>query len=100
MPEKIAGGRRTKNAQGWAANLMAATKTGVFAADVGSWTAGDSVQDATATALKWARDANALVCSAVMPEGQDGVKGAELGGKYYEENAAVVEMQVAKGGFV
>lgn len=49
--------------------------------------------------LKWANEANGLVCTHVLPEGVEGVKGKELAGGEYERRAwEVVRMQIARGG--
>jgi len=58
-----------------------------------------SLQNVTAVSLKWANEANALVCTHVLPNGVEGVRGMELAGGEYEMKAwEVVRMQIARGG--
>lgn len=35
----------------------------------------------------------------MLPEGPDAIRGQELGGKYYEAAAPVIEVQVARAGY-
>lgn len=49
--------------------------------------------------MLWASDANAYVCSTVLPNGTDAVFGKELSGAYYETAIPVVKKQIAKAGY-
>lgn len=50
------------------------------------------------TSLGWAQEANAFVCTAVLPKGIQGLVGRDLSGTYFEDAVPVVELQVAKAG--
>ena len=49
-------------------------------------------------AMEWATESNLLVCSYVLKDGVDGIKGKELSGKYYAGAAPIVEAQISKAG--
>ncbi|KAG9241820.1 hypothetical protein BJ878DRAFT_427279, partial [Calycina marina] len=51
------------------------------------------------TATKWATDANALVCTVVMPDGVDALQTSDLYPTYYNSVVPTVDMQIAKGGY-
>ena len=63
MPEKLIGGDTLADAQGWATTLIADIETGAYASEAASWIAGDDINDAVTSAMGWATDANALVCT-------------------------------------
>lgn len=58
-----------------------------------------SLEDPESSALIWAGESNAYVCSTVLPKGKDGVENVELGGEYFEAAVPVVETLVARAGF-
>ncbi|EHK98420.1 putative Nuclease S1 [Glarea lozoyensis 74030] len=58
-----------------------------------------SLGDPEGSALIWAGESNAFVCSTVLPEGKEGVEGVELSGKYFENAVPAVESLVARAGF-
>ncbi|KAJ9155466.1 Nuclease S1 [Pleurostoma richardsiae] len=103
IPERAAGGvpRRKpfEAARRWADELTAEIRTGGFRAQSEAWLDGIDLADPTATALAWAREGNAYVCSTVLPEGPKAIVGQELGGDYYQKAAPVVEVQIARAGY-
>jgi hypothetical protein len=103
IPEKMMGGVPHSPflaAAGWARKLEGQIREGKFAqAAQEEWLADMDFEDPTATALEWAREGNKIVCSHVLPEGEEGVTDQELGGEYYEAAVPVVEVQVAKAGY-
>ncbi|KAK0718901.1 phospholipase C/P1 nuclease domain-containing protein [Apiosordaria backusii] len=103
IAEKLVGGIRRKPypfAKKWADELTEEIKSGKYAAESkDGWLRGTNITDPIATALRWAVEGNALVCTTVLPEGAEAIGGQELGGEYYDKAAPVVEKQVAKAGF-
>ena len=63
------------------------------------WLKGMDLEDPEGSALVWAGESNKVVCTHVLPEGQKGVEGLELGGQYFEDAVPVVESLVARAGF-
>ncbi|KAH8693401.1 S1/P1 nuclease [Phaeosphaeriaceae sp. PMI808] len=49
--------------------------------------------------MEWAREANALVCTVVLPDGVEGIKNKELSRWYLKAATAVIERQVFLAGF-
>ncbi|ORY17596.1 S1/P1 nuclease-domain-containing protein [Clohesyomyces aquaticus] len=101
MPEKLIGGYSLTDAKNWASNLTAEIKTGGYKSEAAGWLSGidENKPDGKATSLLWAKDANAYVCSTVVPQGADAVRGKELEGAYYDKAIPVIEMQIAKAGY-
>ncbi|KAL1851641.1 hypothetical protein Daus18300_012514 [Diaporthe australafricana] len=102
IAEKWVGGIRRKpyhEAQEWANELTSKIKDGDFKAQSKTWLDGVDFANPIKTALGWAREGNAYVCSHVLPEGPSAIVGQELGGDYYEKAAPVIELQVARAGF-
>ena len=99
IPEKLIGGYTLFDASRWAQNLTAAIKTGVYKNEAKGWLKGMDISDPVTTALMWARETNIFVCTVVLPEGVDGLKGKDLSGDYYEEAIPVVQLQVARAGY-
>ncbi|OTB02901.1 hypothetical protein M426DRAFT_190581 [Hypoxylon sp. CI-4A] len=83
----------------WAANLTDQIKSGKYEADSKLWTTGITFDDPISTAMHWANETNAFVCTHVFPEGPKEIAGQELAGDYYEKAAPVIELQVAKAGY-
>lgn len=98
IPEKLRGGYTLSDARAWAQNLTTEIESGVYATQAASWIEGLDVADPVATAMRWASEANAFVCSAVLPDGQAAVEDVDLGGGYYGRVVEVVEVQVARAG--
>ncbi|KAK4199596.1 putative nuclease S1 precursor [Triangularia verruculosa] len=103
IAEKLVGGIRRKPypfGKRWADELTEEIKSGKYAAESkAGWLKGTNITDPIATAMSWAVEGNALVCTHVLPEGADAIGGQELGGAYYDKAAPVVEEQVAKAGY-
>ncbi|KAJ4418585.1 hypothetical protein N0V82_005471 [Gnomoniopsis sp. IMI 355080] len=102
IAERWVGGVRRKpynEAQKWASELTAKITDGEFKTESTKWLDGVDFEDPIGTALGWAREGNAYVCSHVLPEGPAAIVGQELGGEYYEKAAPVIEVQVARAGY-
>ncbi|KAF3765053.1 S1 nuclease, partial [Cryphonectria parasitica EP155] len=102
IAERWVGGVRRKpyaEAKQWADELTGEIRHGRFEAQSGKWLDGVDFEDPIGTALGWAREGNAYVCTHVLPEGPAAIAGQELGGEYYEKAAPVVEIQVARAGY-
>ncbi|RFU29485.1 hypothetical protein B7463_g6852, partial [Scytalidium lignicola] len=99
MPEKLVGGYSFADAHSWAANLTKEIKTGTYKSQAASWLDGINLEDPVATALTWAEEANAYVCTTVMPDGETSIEGQELSGSYYESCIPVIELQIARAGY-
>ena len=95
----LIGGYCLPYASAWAANLTLAIKDGAYSALKESWLEGMDLKDPVTSSLKWAEESNALICTTVLPEGVEGVKGKELSGVYFETAVPVVQLQVAKAGY-
>ncbi|CAK7202508.1 hypothetical protein SEUCBS139899_005231 [Sporothrix eucalyptigena] len=100
--EKIVGGVRGSPygaAQQLADQLVADIRSGKYQTESKSWLDGIKLDDVEGTALIWARESNAYVCTHVLPQGPKAIVGQELGDSYYDDAAPVVEIQVARAGF-
>ena len=97
MPEKFIGGTTISYAEQWATTLVTQIKSGSYASQAASWLQGINVADPVTTTMGWATEANAYVCSTVMPDGVDPLDGAQLDGDYYDSAMPVIELQVARG---
>ncbi|KAG6039451.1 hypothetical protein E4U41_002536 [Claviceps citrina] len=101
IAEKWLGGPQRKpypSAEQWAKQLAGEIEHGQFAAQREAWLKDLNFRDATETAMAWSREANALVCTHVLPEGAAAIENQELGGDYFEKAGPVVEVQVARAG--
>lgn len=98
MPEYLVGGYSLSDAQAWAKNLTAEINTGTYKSKVASWTKGLDVTDPVTTSMGWATEANAYVCTTVLPNGQAAVESVDLDGAYYKKAIPVVEIQIARAG--
>jgi len=99
MLEKLIGGYSLTDAQEWANTLTTQIKTGSYSSLSEAWLDGIDLSDPVTTALAWAIESNAFVCTTVMPEGVTGVENQELGGAYYEAAVPVFQLQVARAGY-
>lgn len=99
MPEQLIGGYTMSDAQTWASNLTDGINNGVYASESSSWLTGIDANDVVSTGMVWATDSNAFVCSVVIPNGVDVVKGQELDGDYYDSAIGTIELQIAKAGY-
>ncbi|KAI0406210.1 nuclease S1 precursor [Xylaria palmicola] len=102
IPESISGGSSMASAKSWATTLTAAINTGEYKSLAAGWITGLSVATAAsrqATALKWAAEANAYVCSTVLKGGIGAVENKDLSGAYTTAADPVVKLQIAKQGY-
>ncbi|TGO65811.1 hypothetical protein BCON_0001g01290 [Botryotinia convoluta] len=99
IPEKLVGGYSMGDAQDWANVLTSAIKMGIYQDQAQSWLEGMDISDPLTTALGWARDSNAFICTTVMPDGADALQGKELSGEYYDTSVPVIQLQVARAGY-
>ncbi|OCK80816.1 S1/P1 nuclease [Lepidopterella palustris CBS 459.81] len=99
MPEKLVGGYTLTDAKTWAKTLTTSIKTGAYSSQKSSWLSGINIDDPITTAMGWATDSNAYVCSTVLPDGVSAVSGQELDGSYYTTAVPVIELQIAKAGY-
>ncbi|KAH9891371.1 nuclease S1 precursor [Xylariomycetidae sp. FL2044] len=102
IPESISGGSSLSSAKKWATTLTTAIKSGKYASDANSWVRDLSVataNDRTASALEWATESNAHVCTTVLPDGVRAVEDEELSGDYTDLAQPVVALQIAKQGY-
>ncbi|TAQ91655.1 hypothetical protein B7494_g49 [Chlorociboria aeruginascens] len=99
MPEKLVGGYSLADALTWANILTAAIQTGAYQYEAASWLTGMALADPITTSLSWAAEANAYVCSTVLPDGVTAVQGKELNGTYYESAVPVIQLQIARAGY-
>ncbi|ETI21948.1 hypothetical protein G647_06018 [Cladophialophora carrionii CBS 160.54] len=94
--EQLAAGQ---DAQEFARNLTAAIRAGDYGWDSSTWFIGASLNDTKASAMTWAREANAYVCSDVLAAGVDAVEEGDLSGSYYKAHFDVARVQLARAGF-
>jgi len=102
IAERIVGGVRRQpyeEARKWAEGLKGEIETGKWSVSREGWLEGMGLDDVEGTALKWAGEGNAFICSHVLPEGPEAIVGQELAGEYYDKAAPVIELQVAKAGY-
>ncbi|KAK3676363.1 hypothetical protein LTR78_003638 [Recurvomyces mirabilis] len=99
MPEQLRGGYALSDARTWATNLTTEIKTGIYKSRASSWVSGLNINDAVDTAMTWASDANAYVCTTVLPKGQSAVESGDLYPKYYNSAVPTIEIQIAKAGY-
>ena len=99
MPELYAGGSTLAIAKKWATTLTTAIKTGTYKTAHTSWTEGIELSDPESSAMIWASDSNAYVCTTVMPDGISAVESVDLSGDYYTTAMPVIELQIAKAGY-
>ncbi|KAL2131286.1 hypothetical protein VTI74DRAFT_5292 [Chaetomium olivicolor] len=86
-------------AREWTEELAREINEGKYAKDRIDWLRAANLSDPIATALAWAGECNAYVCTTVLPEGPEAIRGQELGGDYYEAAAPVIEVQIARAGY-
>lgn len=99
MPQKKVGGGNLTNAQSWASSLTASIDSGSYKSQAPSWIQGDNTSDVIGTATRWAADANAYVCTKVMPDGEAALEQGDLYPDYYNSVIDTIELQIAKGGY-
>lgn len=99
IPEKKVGGSSLSDAKSWADSLIDEINSGSYKSQASSWIDGDNIDDIQTSAVKWASDANAYVCSVVMPDGEAALQKGDLYPDYYNSVIDTVELQIAKGGY-
>jgi hypothetical protein len=99
IPEKLIGGSTLADAQTWANELIKEIESGTYKSVAASWISGDDIDSAVETATAWASDANAFVCSVVMPNGVAALQKGDLYPTYYNSVVPTIELQIAKGGY-
>lgn len=99
IPEKKVGGGSLTDAQSWANTLVAEIESGTLKGQAAGWIAGDDIANPIQSATRWASDANAYVCSVVMPNGAAALQKGDLYPGYYNSVIGTVELQIAKGGY-
>ncbi|PFH59435.1 hypothetical protein XA68_12312 [Ophiocordyceps unilateralis] len=86
-------------AEKWANQLVLAITDGKFSDERKAWLDHLDFSDPIETAMAWSREANAFVCTHVLPDGVEGVRDRELGGRYFDKAGPVIERQVARAGY-
>jgi hypothetical protein len=99
MPEKLVGGYKLEFAEEWANTLSTSIRSGFYQSIADGWLDGIDLSDPVTTALSWAEEANAFVCTTVMPDGIGGVENQELSGDYYNTATPVIQLQIARAGY-
>ena len=99
MPELYVGGSTQADAKTWATTLTTAIKSGTYKSSASGWLTGMSLSDPVTSAMTWAGDSNAYVCSTVIPSGVSAVESVDLSGAYYQSAMPVIELQIAKAGY-
>ncbi|KAI1503886.1 nuclease S1 precursor [Biscogniauxia marginata] len=102
IPESVSGGSSLSSAKSWATTLTTAIKSGTYKSQASGWVSGLSVSTAAArqaSALKWATESNAYVCSTVLADGVAAVESQDLSGEYTDDAQPVVGLQIAKQGY-
>ncbi|EXJ85947.1 hypothetical protein A1O1_06316 [Capronia coronata CBS 617.96] len=89
------------DAHEFAENLTKSIEAGDYGWNVNGWLSGVvSVNNTLATAMEWASEANAFVCTDVLQEGVDAVEDdGDLSRSYYEAHYDVARVQIAKAGY-
>jgi hypothetical protein len=99
MPEQYTGGYALSDAETWATTLTTAIKSGTYESDAAGWLDGIDLSDAQTTAMSWATDSNAFVCTEVMPNGISAVLKEDLSTTYYDAVMPTIKLQIAKAGY-
>ncbi|MCJ1341102.1 hypothetical protein MMC09_006398 [Bachmanniomyces sp. S44760] len=102
MPEKYIGGTSSTtlaDALTWSKTLTTAIKSGTYKSQSASWLTGLDLGDPVATAMVWATQANAEVCTTVLKGGVGAVEMTDLSGAYYTAALPVIQLQFARAGY-
>ncbi|KAI0888972.1 nuclease S1 precursor [Annulohypoxylon maeteangense] len=102
IPESISGGSSLSTAKSWATTLIKEIDSGDYKSQAAGWVSGLSVSSSAnqvSTALKWATESNAYVCSTVLKGGVSAVENKDLSGDYTTTAQPVVDLQIAKQGY-
>ncbi|KAL3443362.1 S1/P1 nuclease [Aspergillus insuetus] len=98
MPEAHAGGSSLSTAHAWATRLTKKIRTGTYKHKAAEWVKYLDISDPRATAMGWARDANAYVCSTVIEPGLEYLEETDLAGEYFQNARPVFEELIARAG--
>lgn len=99
IPQKKIGGHTLSDASTWATELIASIDSGSYQSQAAGWLKSNDISNAVTSGTSWASDANALVCSAVMPDGVAALQNGDLYPDYYDSVIPTIEMQIAKAGY-
>ncbi|KAI0152406.1 nuclease S1 precursor [Hypoxylon sp. NC0597] len=102
IPESISGGSSLSSAKSWASDLIKEIDSGDYKSQAAGWVSGLSVGSSDSqisTALKWATESNAYVCSTVLKGGISAVENKDISGSYTTTAQPVVGLQIAKQGY-
>ncbi|KAF9872351.1 s1 p1 nuclease [Colletotrichum karsti] len=100
IPQSITGsGSPLPVAKEWASALSTQINSGDFKSAANCWVQGLDLEDPEGTAVQWATESNAFVCTVVLPEGREAVEGLDISGAYTTSAQPTVSMQIAKQGF-
>lgn len=99
IPQSISGGSSLSSAKSWATTLTTGIKSGSYKSLAAGWVSGLSITSAQSTALTWAQESNADVCSTVLAKGVSWVESNDLSGSYTTTASPVVSLQIAKQGY-
>ncbi|KAH6659881.1 S1/P1 nuclease [Truncatella angustata] len=99
IPESVSGGSSQSSAKTWATTLTTAINSGTYKSEAAGWVSNLNIKDAETTALDWASEANAYVCTTVLKGGITAVENKELDGTYTTTAQPVVKEQIAKQGY-
>ncbi|MCJ1311521.1 hypothetical protein MMC25_005193 [Agyrium rufum] len=104
IPETYAGvSSSLTTAKAYATKLTAAINTGAYASQKSGWLTGMTTSDVIGTATVWAKNANANVCTVVIPHGVSAVEDQELGPTgtlgYYQSAIPTVNLLLAQAGY-
>ena len=83
----------------FADTLISSINSGEYGWNASSWLSGTEISDPQGTAMSWASEANAYVCSDVLVGGIDAVESGDLGTTYYQKHGDVARIQIAKAGY-
>lgn len=79
--------------------IMTEINTGSYKSSTAGWVSGLSIANAQSSALTWASESNAQVCTVVMPGGVSALQSVDLSGAYTTSATPTVKLQVAKQGY-
>jgi len=99
IPEQLAGGSTQAVARTFATSLTSAINGGSYGWNTSSWLDGMTLTDTQSSAMTWASQANAFVCSDVLVDGVSAVESGDLDGTYYTRHVDVARTQIARAGY-
>lgn len=99
MLETYIGGDTISDALTWSKELVTAINSGTYASLTSAWLTGMDISDPESSAVVWATDSNAYVCTTVMPDGYTVLEDGDLSTTYYQSAIPVIEQQLAKAGY-